>query len=224
MEREVSRVKKLPSFSLSLSELSILWDRLHLHFNDEDTLAWIDIRLNSEKLHFDNAEELTQYASNLPNKILSFSIAVCESGSNKNVFICSSGNFNSSGQVTAESSSESWCAGVIEDVYSYLDSHKLWYNSLNRAPLGYLIFTLFNAPILATGAGQLKNMSSAIGVGWLIAFLSVVLLYIFRSKLFPSMIIQVDESEGFIRKHSSLIALLLAFISLIVTTYGVFKG
>lgn len=51
MKREVERERKLPAYSIEITELEILWEKLTSLFDDRDNVfGTIDIFLEKEKL------------------------------------------------------------------------------------------------------------------------------------------------------------------------------
>jgi hypothetical protein len=63
MNRLVERTRNLPAFSIELSELEVLWNRMIAAFApDKPDGTWIKISLRSEVLEFRTLDELRNYA------------------------------------------------------------------------------------------------------------------------------------------------------------------
>ena len=135
MKREVERERELPAFSLTVGELEALWQRLATLFNDDpsDLLSFIDVRLPSEQLQFASVEELRQY-EHLPHQITDFTVTLFKN--ERSIIIFSGRLLTAKAKVRARSETEAWCAGAIDTVYSFIQTHKLWYNWFVSAPIG----------------------------------------------------------------------------------------
>ena len=73
MKREVERIKKMPSFSITVGELEELWNRIVPMLDSDSNRFSLDIDLPSEHLEFDSISELRDY-SNLPDQLTKFSL------------------------------------------------------------------------------------------------------------------------------------------------------
>lgn len=121
-------------------------------------------------------------------------------------------------QVIASSETEAWCAGAIDTAYSFVRSHKLWYNWFVSAP-GWLLFILVNVPGLLS---LYKPLSPPVAWGWSFAFIALLLLYFGREKVLPAAVIQVSPSYGFFRNHIPELSLVAAVIAIIIKVVGWF--
>lgn len=219
MRREVERTKKMPSFSITVGELEELWNRLTSLWESDLTYCSLDIELASEWLEFSSISELRDYA-NMPDRITKFSMSFSGDG---NRISMRSGVLNDTNIIVrATSDSEAWCAGAIETIYSYLNTYKKWYSWFNVAPIGWFLFFFGNIPNIAWVILPKDALSTTAIVAWLAALITIGILYVFRGKLFPGSILQVRESEGFIRKNSAELSLAIALLSLIATILGWF--
>lgn len=220
MKREVKREKKLPAFSITVADFEVLWGRLLALFENTDKVySSIEINLPTEKLEFNDIEELKTYASG-NGKIRNFSFYLSSNG--RRVSVRSYGFLSKSNmEVMAYGDSESWCAGAIETVYSFLHSYKLWYNWFVSAPYGWIFLLLLNTPsIMFFFAPKDAIPATATVIGWLIALFAIGFLYLFKGKLFPASILVITENETFIKRHSAEIGLALAFLSVALTVIG----
>ncbi|EKF9373336.1 hypothetical protein O1B80_003619 [Vibrio cholerae] len=73
MRRELNRDKNLPSFSLTVGDLELLWNRVSGLFGDGEVYRRITVELSSERLEFEDIEELKNY-THLPDEITNFSL------------------------------------------------------------------------------------------------------------------------------------------------------
>lgn len=218
VKREVNRERKLPAFSLSVGELEVLWSRLAALFNDSVELyASIDIRLPSEQLEFSNIEELRQY-ERLPARVTNFTVTLAQKGCRITI---RSGMLFAKAQVDATSETEAWCAGAIDTVYSFVQSHKLWYNWFVSAPIGWVLVIVANIPS-AVMTFMPKGVERVFMFGWLGALLTMSLLYFGRGRLLPSAMIRISESKGFVRNNVAELSLAIAVFSAILTVIGWF--
>lgn len=225
MKREVERKQTLPAFSVTVRQLGVLISRLLALFEEQDKVSiTIRVVLKNEKLSFDSIEELAAYQG-LSGRITDFSVWVSHYSSGHRIWISSRSMFDSRSAVSAEAESEAWCAGAIETVHSFVQTHRLWYHWFVIAPIGWLLFVLGNAPIVAfqfmpKGAVIDKAIVSA----WLAIVVTLFVLWIGKGRLLPASILRVTEDEGFIRRHTSELSLLIALASAILTIAGWFVG
>lgn len=219
MKREVERERELPAFALSVGELEVLWMRLAALFDDPtDINAYIHIRIPSEQLEFDSIEELRQY-KRLPIRVTEFTVRLFKNG--RSVIIYSGRFLNTKSKVSATSETEAWCAGAIDTVFSFVQSHKLWYNWFVSAPIGWILIFLIYIPwavLLFMPKGS--QIDSVIVFGWLGAVSALLLLYFGRERLLPSAVLKISESDGFVRKHVAELSLVIAIVSVILTIIG----
>ncbi|MFZ1546775.1 MAG: hypothetical protein WAT12_06700 [Candidatus Nitrotoga sp.] len=135
MKREVERKQQLPAYSLTIAELEVLIERLRALFTEPENVRYsIDIELKSEKLTFDSIGELKAYAP-LKGRVTEFYVRLYHSP--RSIRISTIGMpFDRRSSVSADGESEAWCAGAIETVQSFVQSHKLWYHWFVSAPIG----------------------------------------------------------------------------------------
>lgn len=221
MKREVERERELPAFSLTVGELEALCQRLATLFNDPTLLhTSIDVRLPSERLEFASVEELRQY-EHLPHQITDFTVTLFK---NQRSIILSSGRLlTAKAKVRARSETEAWCAGAIDTVYSFMQTHKLWYNWFVSAPIGWLLFIIGNMPLpVLVFMSKDTPIDRVVVFGWFGAFLTLLLLYFGRERLLPSGILKISETNGFVRRHVAELSLAIAIVSVILTIVGWF--
>lgn len=224
MKRTVEREKNLPAFSIDVAELEVLWGRILALFDQsETTYATLKIRLPSEELEFSSVEELKAYPL-LRGKITKFSF-FCSQYPKPSISIRSSTFFNPLAVVSATSDSESWCAGAIETVNSFLQPHRLWYNWFISAPIGWILVFLANLPMIA-GFFLPKGtvIDKTVYAGWLAATIAIAIPYFGKSRLLPASVLRLSAEEGFIRRHGIELSLLVAIISAALTVVGWFVG
>lgn len=241
MKRKVERKKKLPSFAITIEELENLWEKLHSLFdsnNTEKLYTSIDIKLPSESLSFDSVNELKEYKK-LPDEIKNFSLCLWKNGKRISInsygFSLSPTEYN----IYTSAEDEAWCAGAIETAYSFLSSHKRWYNWLNSAPIGCILYiltaiavlpTFYNPSVLPiTLSKQIVSVTEnvllmkTIASCWLISFIFIACLYLFKSKLFPVGVLQIKNDENVLHKYFTEITIGIAVLTLVVTVIGIVK-
>lgn len=221
MKREVQRERMLPAFSLSIGELEALWLRLTALFEDPTNIyTSVDIRLPQEQLEFASLEELKQY-STLPPTVTNFYITLSTSG--RRVTIRSGMHWGSRAQVSATSGTEAWCAGAIETVYSFVQSHKVWYHWFLSAPVGWVLALIGYAPMVALAVmPKGSKIDTALVIGWVGIFATFLLLYVTKERVLPPGVIRISDRDGVIKKHVAELSLGIAVVSAILTIIGWF--
>ena len=218
MKREVERERKIPAFAIGVGELEALWTRLvGLYENPEEVYGSIDVVLPKERLEFESVEDLKQY-HDLKGQITNFSIRI--SNRSRSISIRTHSILYSPPIVRASGESEAWCAGAIETVYTFLSSNKVWYHWLVSAPIGWIFIVLVNLPFILIKILPSSTINEAVYTGWLATIISLGFLYVFRGKLFPATALRITYDEGFIRRHSAELSLIIALLSVILTVVG----
>ncbi|MDO8436874.1 MAG: hypothetical protein Q7S69_01735 [Nitrosomonadaceae bacterium] len=225
MKREVEREREIPAFSISIGELEVLWDRLTVLFeNPEKIYGLINIRLPAETLEFKNIEELKQYSA-IKGGITNFSLTLISGVSSRRISIRSERFFKSRAIVQTTADNEAWCAGAIETVYSFLQSHKMWYHWFVSAPTGLILVFLSIFPFIAWELSPEKFPVERITyVGWLLAVIAIGILHVYKENLFPAAVLRITEDKNFIRKYSGELSLALAVLSVVLTLLGWYLG
>jgi hypothetical protein len=152
----VIRERKLPAFSLSIGDLEALWSHLTqtLFENDPSNISSrIQIHLSSEQLEFANLEQLKEYPR-LPPRITNFNVRLSHSQKERDIMIRSQRRLGSRATVSAFAETAGWCAGAIEEVFSFTQSNKLWYSWFLSTPVLWALYLMAIAPamtLLLTG-------------------------------------------------------------------------
>ena len=146
MKREVNRERRLPAFRIDVADLGVLWQRcVALFARPEDVRAHCIVTLPGETLKFQSLEEITAFKE-LPTQCTRFELWFHQDS--RHVAVLPASLFGSHPSVSAGGESESWCAGAVESVHSFLSNHKATYNWFATAPYGWLLFLFGNiAPI-----------------------------------------------------------------------------
>jgi hypothetical protein len=225
VKKQVNRERKLPAFSLSIGELEVLWSRLRKLFDDPaDIYARIQIRLPLEQLEFANFEELKQYP-HLPSRVTNFDIWLSQK--ERHITIRSQWRSGFRTRVSATAETEAWSGGAIETVFSFMQSHKLWYSWFLSTPVFWaLILIVAIAPMLFLIAYDNPPVATAVipkgvVIGWLGA-LALYFLWFSNERLLPPAVIRISDSQGFVRKHAVELQLALAAVSIILVVIGWF--
>lgn len=225
MKREVVRHRKIPAFSISIGELEALWNRLTPLFEDPDIRSSIEITLKGETLKFSDIKELKEY-SDLKGKIKEFSIYLSTrtlSEADRRIAIRAYNILDPHAEITASAETEAWCAGAIETTYSFLQSYKVWYHWFVAAPIGWILFAILNLPMISLlFVSKDFKFDKNLSVAWLFTIATLAILYGFRRRIFPASVIRVTEDEGFIRKHSAELGLLIAIFSAFIALFSLF--
>ena len=110
-------------------------------------------------------------------------------------------------------------------MYSFTQSHRLWYHWFVSAPIGWLFVIFANIPtiaLLVLPKGQ--SLEKPVFAGWLAVTITLGILYFARTKLLPSSVIVVTREEGFVRRNAAELSLLVAIVSAVLTVIGWFFG
>lgn len=196
---------------------------LALFEEQDDAHVSIDIELKNEKLSFVDVNELVAYPD-LRGKIADFSVWVYNYRSGHRISISSGGRrFRTHSTVSAKADTEAWCAGAIETVHSFLQTHKLWYHWFLVTPIGWLILILGYGPTFVLLVAPKETViEKPIIFAWLAIVLTLFILWIGRRKLLPSSILRLTDEEGFIRRYASELSLSIALVSVALTIIGWF--
>lgn len=224
MKRELNREKNLPSFSLSVGDLELLWNRVSDLFGDGELYRTITVELSSERLEFDDIEELKD-CTYLPDKITDFSLSFSLLRGGKRVTVSPRRGLSNLSYVAAHADNEAWCAGAIETVYSLVSSNREWYSWFNSAPIGYILWFLILMPSIFTILlPDDHQYNSIVWLGWLVTLCTIGFLYMFKSKLLPAAVLTIRERDSFIRRYASELSLILGLISVLITSLGLYLG
>lgn len=226
MKRQVTRTKILPAYRLDKAEIGVLWVRIVNLFNDAYPIYCnLSIELTTETLNFFSFEEF-EACIDLPPKITKFSFRFAQDERNISIqegFLL----LDSRPQVSANGETESWCAGAVETVYTFISQHKAPYDWFIRAPLGWMLallacgtvpglilLTTFILPELRVPHFALSS--------WLALVVTLGILYILRDSLFPITIITIRETNGYMQRFATELTITIAFLSVILTVIGWF--
>ena len=223
MNRHVERRRNLPAFSIGLGELEVLWNRMIAVFGPgEPDGVFIKISLRSEELEFRTVDELRSYTE-LKGRVTKFSLHCYQGRRILNVFPGSL--LNPVPYVYAQGETEAWSAGAVEVVYSFLQSHRLWYHWFVSGPVVVFIFVL---ALVSSVVIQLLPKSpvfpSWIVLAWLSTLLALTVIGLARAILLPSSVLRITNEEGFVRRHVAELSLVLALLSAVLTVVGWFFG
>jgi hypothetical protein len=219
MKREIERERKVSAFCIDVVDLENLLLKMRNLFDDQvDIYRSIKVSLPSEKIIFKDIDELKQYP-NLKGKITKFTISMSQG--DKWLTIRPGGSFSYLASVTATGESEAWCAGAVDTVCSFLESHRLWYHWIMAAPLGWIYFTLSFLTIgFFLWIPEGVHLDKFAVIGWLAALLTLAFLFLSRKMLFPSSVLIITETENIIRRHSAEISLIIALTSVVLSIIG----
>lgn len=183
--------------------------------------AHINISLRTEALEFRTLDELRNYAE-LKGRVTKFSLHFYHGRRILNVF-CPSSLVNPVPYVFAQSQTEAWSAGAIEVVYSFLQSHRLWYHWFVSWKVATLISVLWLVP---SAAVLLLPKSPAFPrwmvLAWLSTLMAFTVLHFAQAILLPSSVLRITNEENFLRRHVAELSLVLALLSAVLTVVGWF--
>ena len=223
MNRLVERRRNLPAFSIGLGELEVLWDRMIAVFGPgEPDGAFVKISLRSEELEFRTPDELRNYAE-LRGRVTKFSLHFYQGRLILNVF---PGSLPFPVPfVFAQGETEAWSAGAVEVVYSFLQSHRLWYHWFVSVPTVIFIsvLTLVSSVVLQLLPESPASLRLMV-LAWLSTLVALLGLNLAKAILLPSSVLRITNEEGFVRRHVGELSLVLALLTAALTVVGWFFG
>lgn len=223
MERKVERERKLAAFEIDLGDLEALLQRLLQLFDQDHIYCKIEIPLKQESLTFESVKEIKEYDA-LKGRIRKFYIKVFDRNY-RSISISSGSRIFYQSSVSATSESEAWCAGAIEIVTSFLQTRKVWYHWFIAWPYTLLVFISVGIPFVIQkliNNDLFKNKTFA--VGWLLIMLLFAVLSVSREKFLPAAALNISNEEGFLRRRTPELTLIIALISAALTIIGWFVG
>lgn len=224
MKRKVERKQLLPGFMLTIDQLEVLIARLCVLFPASDRVGFsISIKLKSESIDFESIEELRAY-SQLPSRVTNFSIWVSDWP--RRVWISAAGkSLGDRSTVYVEGESDAWCAGVIETVQSFINSHRVWYHWFLSAPIGWVLMLVLYIPgIYFSLQPKGAAIERTVLAGWFGALFVLFLLWVGRGRLLPASVLRIAEEENILRRYTPELTLLIALASAAFTVVGWFVG
>ncbi len=225
MKREVTRERNLPAVRLDTADLGLLWQRCCALFAEPaDVCASVDIELPNESLEFSSVDELQAFAG-LPSEVSK--VKLWFSQGDRRIFIRSSGLLGSQPHVSCTGDSEAWCAGAVETVHSFLSNHRTAYSWFVTAPLGWIIaIVLYVAPLTTFLVGKLSGtqfqIPAPVAVGWLGTVAALSVLFFARHRVLPMFVVVLRKEDGFLKRRTAELTLLVALASAVLTIVGWF--
>jgi hypothetical protein len=224
VKREVSRERKLPAFRIDVGQLEVLCERLAALFTDTRLHQSVRITFGKEEFDFDTPDEIRKCAD-LPSRVTSFRLSLFEVGLKRRVSLQQTGLVLSSASVSAVGETESWCAGAVETVYTFLNANRQWYWWVRGWPIGALALLSFNLDTVSRLLGVKPLMSSPLLTGaWLTTSLVFAALWFLRDRIFPAAVLEVRPRESTLRRYMPELTLFVAVLSLVLTIIGWFVG
>ena len=225
MKREVTRERRLPAFRIDVGQLEALVERLSALFTDTRVHQSVTISFGKEEFDFNTPDEIRKCAD-LPSRVTSFRLWLSEGpGGPRRVSVQQTGLVLSSASVRAVGETESWCAGAVETVYTFLRAHRQWYWWVRGWPIGALTLLSLNLDTISRLLGVKSLMSSPLLIGaWLATALAFAALWFLRDRIFPSVVLEVRPHETTLRRYMPELTLFVAILSLVLTIIGWFLG
>lgn len=225
MKREVSLSKQLPSFKCDLAALGSFVSKTTALFKDEASVS-IVVNLRKQKLTFSSVEELKNYVD-LPERLTNFELWFRGKSPGPTIWIQSSGLLFYRPEAHVSSNDEVWCVGAMDVIAQSLAAQKTWYSwfagwvltiSALAAPfffglIGGLVKFATGNPLLAT---------PLIAVSWTALYAVLLVLFLFRSLLLPSAVLEIRTTENLVHRYAPELTVLLAVITVLLTIIGWF--
>lgn len=124
MVRSIERTKRFPPFRCDAAEIERFTQEIFAEFKDGDPRLSINVVLPGEELTFSVWDELRQ-AEGLPALVTEWSLSIHDQKQSRRCSISS--RYDNYAHVHATSTSEAWCAGLVEIVRSFAHQHRRWY-------------------------------------------------------------------------------------------------
>lgn len=223
MERKITRERSLPSFSIDVAQLESLLNKIIAQFSSCDWLKTsIIINLPTEELTFDNIDEL-KASVDLPNEITDFKLNIISNLDSISIYSNYSGKY----KVTATSSDEVWCVGIVEMVLSTAMLNKRFYSMINKIDpfiamnfvvVGIVIISLFDL----IPSGYTVNLYAIIGL-----FLTISLMAYIKHKYLPSFVLRLNKPDNIFKQYSAEImtisTAIIALCTIVIMIYPFFS-
>ena len=225
MKREVQRSCKLPAFEIDLASLGVLHGKIAELFESQGNIHHsIDIEKKNEELSFSGVDEIRTYPE-LNGRITKFSLWYSQKGRRLRVDCTEFLGSSASASATAET--EAWCAGALETVKAFFESHRVWYHWFRSLPFGWLLFGAINMPgafIWFRIFNKTLTVSSASIAGWILATITVAILYFGKGRLLPAASLIITEEESYWHRKAPEWSLIIALLAAVLTVVGWFVG
>jgi hypothetical protein len=222
MKRSVRRESDLPSFSLSRSDVELIWRRLQpLLVDAEHAHVWLDIEFENERITLESVEELA--TASFPSGVSTNFTLHCHALEHS-LHLYTALHAGATPKLVVTSQSEVWAAGAREVVLTVINQNKVWHHWLRPNFVALLLFlgtALATFSVAVLKARNLPHVGVA-AAGAIGTLLVLTLLYFGRSRILPMATLRLSEQENFWRRHSVEITLAAAIVSALLTAYGLF--
>jgi hypothetical protein len=220
MKREIRRDIKLAPFAFGLAELELLWTRLEALFEDDSEKSfYVDIEFDDEKLTFESLEELR--SGKYPRSKSNNFTLHCH-GAKRSVHLYTPPHAGTEPRLVVSSDSEIWAAGAREVVLTVINQNRAWHHWLRPKLMASLLMLGMLTSVAALALVQTRQIAvdraTVFGVAGTVLVLA--LLVVGRARVLPLATLRLAEEEGFWRRYSVELTLALAFISALLTAYG----
>jgi len=214
MKRSFEREAKLTAFRCDLATLESFVTDLCIEFSPDKPRISINI---------DSFEEIKALEM-LPASIVTFSIVLSnyKEGNSRYIYL---GKATYKPYIKAKSSSEAWCAGIVEKTKRFAQSNRPWYWFISPW-IPYSLMLLCALILSYSGIGmivskQLGTMKTASKlVTVLISLLLAGYLFFAYERIFSPIVLLVRSEESWIKKHSTEITIVAAIVSALATIYS----
>jgi hypothetical protein len=222
IRRTIDRNERLPDFRCDIAQLQSLFNRIIEHFGETAELSMsISVPLKTEKLDFDNFDEMKLY-DGLPPKITKYSISLRERNGNKS---CSlrTGLLIEKVQINVSADNEAWCAGITELCRDFAQRHRMWYAFIKRSYLFILFFIMSVIPAISKYLFRDDILFSTFysGLRWFFVWISIGMLAYFDDSIFPASIVIIRKERSLWREYVPELSLIVAILALVITIVGV---
>lgn len=223
MKRSIRRIEYLPSFSLGLAELCLLWTRLEPLFEgDKDKSFYVEVDFDDETLTLDSIDELR--SAQYPRSESSTFALHCH-GTERSIHIYTPPHSGRQSRLSVVSESEIWIAGGCEVVLNIIEQNRAWHHWLRPKVLDFLLLLLL---LIAVGVTAVSITSTRWGqpgagtLGLLGASLVLASLLFGRNRLLPAATLRLNEVESVWRRYSVELTMAFAFLSVLIAGVSLF--
>ena len=222
MKRSIRRVVELPSFSLGVAELCLIWTRLEPLFDeDKDKSFYVEVEFEDETITLESIQELAS-TSYPRNKTSSFTLH-CH-GTERGLHIYTPPHSGRQPRLIVTSESEVWVAGAREVVLNVIDQNRSWHYWLRPRVLDWavLLLLMIAAGALAVSLGPNRWIQGSASRIFALAGSALVLAWLLlgRRRLLPPATLRLKDTESFWKRYSVELTLALSLLSLVVATAG----
>jgi hypothetical protein len=205
---------------MQLGDFEALIEKLKAHFPENDKVRTsISVDLPEESLTFKSIDEMREYKA-LPDRLTQFTFYL--SASRQAIRLS-----HVIRRIKAEGPAEAWCAAVVEEGAAYIGSFRVWYSWLRASVESLSAWILVSSVpwlgfvAISRSAAPLRTKVVVL-ISLFAVWILVGLLVLKPDRMFPVATLVVRDRGSWLRNHNPELALLIAFLALVVAIVALF--